>query len=180
MVDVTLKLDEQDFADMVRTLGLTEQRLYAAGYRAVRKTVMWVKTHLARTLSKELQIVQKLVRQRLRVYMQDRRAMQGKVWMGMYKIRASRLGRARQTRAGVSVGRHRFPGSFEATMPSGHTDVFKRRGKSRLKIDIQQLDISEQARQAIAEINAKADERLMIIMEQEINYEIHRMAGRAN
>ena len=178
--NVTIDIDEQDFASMTRALNLTEKRIYAAAYRAIRKTSMWVRTHLARTLSKELQIVQKIIRQRLRVYMQDRRALQGKVWLGMYKIRASRLGHARQTRAGVNVGRRRFPGSFVAKMPTGHIDVFTRRGKSRLPIDIEQLDISEEAKQAMEEISLKTDKRLQAVMEQEINYEIERTLGRAD
>jgi len=180
MVDITVQLDDQDFADMVRALDLTEKQLYAAAYRAIRKTVSWVRTHLAKTLSKELQIVQKVIRQRLRVYMQDRRALQGKVWMGMYNIRASRLGKARQTRTGVSVGRHRFPGSFIATMPTGHTDVFKRRGKARLHIDIQELDISEQAKKVMEEMDLKVEARFQEVLEQEVNYEIQKVMGRAN
>lgn len=177
MVDINLKLDEHDLADLVHTLGLTEQRVYAAGFRAVRKTAQWVKTHLARNLSQELQIVQKVIRQRLRVYLRDRRALEAKVWLGLYQVRASRLGRPRQTRAGVSVGRHRFPGAFIATMKSGHSDVYQRRGDARLPVDIVQLDIAEQAEKALQDMSAKADARLLVVMEQEINYEIQRLAA---
>lgn len=177
MVDVNLNLDKQDFADLVRTLGLTEERLQAAGSRAVRKTAQWVKTHLARNLSKELQIVQKVIRQRLRVYLRDRRSLQAKVWLGLYRVRASRIGRPRQTRAGVSVGRHRFPGAFIASMKSGHEDVYQRRGDARLPIDIVQLEIAEQAEKALQEVSRKADARLMVLMEHEINYEIQRLAA---
>lgn len=38
-------------------------------------------------------------------------------------------------RARLKGGADRIPGAFVATMPSGHTGVFKRRGRARLHID---------------------------------------------
>jgi len=180
MMGVEVRLDEQMFDQLTSTLGLTKRKVEVAGFRSVRKTARWVKTHLARELSKELQIVQKIIRQRLRVYVKDKKAMQAKVWMGMYKIKASRLGRVRQTRTGVSVGRHRFPGAFQATMKTYHTDVYERRDDARLPIDLVELDISEKAMKVLNAVSERTEARLMKIMQQEINYEIQKLKNRVN
>jgi len=180
MIDITLDFDKQDYANMVGALGIADERIHAAAYRTVYKTAKWVNTQFSRALSKETKVAAKFFKKRLRIYRDDPRALKAKVWMGLFKIRASMLGNPQQTRAGVTVGRHRFPGSFVATMPSGHKGVFKRRGKARLKIDEQQLDISEQASKVYREMDLKIEDRFLVLMEQEVNYEINKVMKSVN
>lgn len=53
-------------------------------------------------------------------------------------IPAIALGRARQTRAGVSVGKHQFPGSFIARANGvNNQQVFKRRTAARYPLQVQ-------------------------------------------
>ncbi|NHR08072.1 phage tail protein [Chromobacterium haemolyticum] len=106
--------------------GLSDAAFQNAWRRALRKTGNWVRVHVAKRLSTATRIPQKVIKQR--VYFFLRSQMHGKVWLGLNPIEAGRLGSARQTRAGVTVGRHRFPGAWVMRYrdPGG---VYRRTGR---------------------------------------------------
>lgn len=52
--------------------------------------------------------------------------MVARLWIGTEPIPAGYAGRARQTRAGAVVRKHKFPGAFVATMDSGHRSIWRR------------------------------------------------------
>lgn len=56
---------------------------------------------------------------------------------------SSRVGKPRQPtrKAAARSGRHQWPGAFAATMRSGYVGIFKRRGRERLPIVEQTVDI---------------------------------------
>jgi hypothetical protein len=68
-----------------------------------------------------------------------RRKLRSKIWASFHPIDLREIAHPsepRQTKKGVNIGRrHKYPGHFIATMKNGHTNVFSRRGKKRLKID---------------------------------------------
>ena len=94
----------KEFGDMVPKAAAAAQR------RAINKTIRWLRTHIARAVGKQERIAIGAVRQRLRAYPVTGGDMRGKLWFGINAIEASRVGRARQTGAGVSVAGRRYQG----------------------------------------------------------------------
>lgn len=181
LAQADIHVNKKDLNHLTDVYGLLDDQAEAAAYRAIRKTANWMKVIASREISKEMKLAQKVVRQRLKVFMQDRQALQAKIWLGLYSIRASQLANTMsQTRTGTTVGRHRFPGAFVATMKTGHRDVYKRRGQARLPIDIQQLDISDKARKVLLDVSRRTDRRLMEVLHQELNYELQKVVSNAH
>lgn len=55
------------------------------------------------------------------------RGLKGNVWIGGYPVKASVLGRLKQTNRGARAGRHFFKGAFVSTLRSGHVAAFRRK-----------------------------------------------------
>lgn len=110
-----------------------------------------------------------------------RRAVRGNLtgiaWFGTNPIKAGYLGTPRRTAGGARVGQHVFPGSFVATMPSGHVGIFHRAGRARLPI-VEEVVRLTAAPQAIDGIKRRIPERLAVVFNQEMNYELN-VRGRA-
>ncbi len=104
-----------------------------AGNRAVRETARWARTAGLRAISKADQIpigrLRKAKRGALKVVRRGG-ADSATTWLGIAPVKAGYLGKARQTRGGVRVGKHHYPDAFVRTMPSGYVGVFERMGKS--------------------------------------------------
>ena len=201
----TLKvdIDIKQLLDLGRNL--PPSAMQNAWRRTLRKTSNWIKSQTAKAVSKETKIPQKLLRQRLYFFLRSRDT--GKVWLGLNALEADRLGKARQTRAGVTVGRHRFQSawiyrsrygdggkqrSIKIKRSSGAVEtksynssdantgkVFQRVGKERTPYQRVKFDWSASGEAAFKEAAARAEERLMVVLRQEVNYEIHKAVGRA-
>lgn len=52
----------------------------------------------------------------------------GVVWLGVNELKAAYAGKLEQNESGSFAGQYYFPGSFIATMKSGHTGIFHRTG----------------------------------------------------
>lgn len=98
----------------------------AAQRRAINKTLGWLRTHIARAVGKQERIAIGAVRQRLRAYPVSGGTMRGKLWFGVNAIEASRIGKARQTRAGVSVAGRRYQGAFFKQVYGSSPDIWIR------------------------------------------------------
>lgn len=153
---------------------------------AINKTLDWVTSRAARAIADENDVPLKSLSRRRRI--SKRRAsgqdLSGRLWLGMAPIKAIYLGSARQTRSGARVGSRAFPGSFLATMPSGHLGVFKRdesllrRSKGRSAGSAPNLPITEQtvalkaAESRIRSIFDQAPERLRTVFLQEMRFRL--------
>lgn len=180
--------------------GLSEFAISNAWRRALRKTGDWVKTHVARTLSSDLKVPQRVLKQRLYFFLRSNKMMEGKVWLGLNEIEARRLGSPRQTRTGVTVGRHRFDHAWiyqtwRNTPKNG--GVFRRTGKfmtirrhhytngpkgrewwteeRREAYEEVRFEWDEAGERAFREIAARAQARLFEILEQELRWEISKV-----
>lgn len=175
--------------------GLSDAALEHAWRRALRKTGEWIRTHVARTLSSEIKVPQKVLKQRLYFFLRSMK--QGKVWLGINPIEARRLGAARQTRRGVTVGRHRFDGAWTMKIrdPGG---VYRRTGRWRIgkrhvvtngpagkeywqnnvmveAYEEVKFDWDEAGERAFRSVAARAQERLFEILAQELRYELSKL-----
>ncbi|MEE4079945.1 hypothetical protein [Pseudomonas viridiflava] len=182
----------KDFAAAVPKAAVAAQR------RAINKTLRWLRTHIARAVGRQERIAVAAVRQRLRAYPVNSGAMRGKLWFGLDAISASRIGRARQSRAGVTVAGRRFQGAFLKTVYGGSPDIWirtaskhfdaseyaeTRQGKRRSgfieennsRFPLAKAKVSlEEARPHFDSWVKRADERLMEILKQEFNFEMQK------
>jgi hypothetical protein len=183
----TLRLDI-DADDATKALsGLNERAMEAAMRRAVRKTAIWVKNRTAREVSQATKIELNVLRSRLNLYNSKNSA---KIWLGLNKFKAHHLGKLRQTQRGVSAGKVSFDGAFIRNI-NGNVLAFRRTGERRrmkkgnyagqIREAIERVDYdwSEPGEAAFRAAAARADARLMEILQQEVNYELQKAAGNA-
>lgn len=190
--------DLKAFADLAI---LVPKAAANAQRRAINKTLGWLRTHIARAVGRQEKIAVKAVRQRLRSYPVDGGAMRGKLWFGINPLEASRAGRARQTKAGVSVAGRRYKGAFYKKVYGNQAEVWIRTaskhfdvadypdskvtsqtgassgfvGENSDRFPLAKAKISlEAVRPHFEAWSRKADERLMQILKQEMNFELQK------
>lgn len=179
-MSVTLKAELDIAAALAPLASLGKDAMRNAWRRALKKSANWVKGQTAKQVSAEMHIAQKLVRQRLCFFLHS--ADKGKVWLGLNAIEAHRLGNPRQTRRGVSVGRHRFDKAWIYRSKRGSKSdgkVYRRVGKARMPIEGVKLDWADKGEAAFRKAAAEIEARLMVLLEQEVKYEILKATGRA-
>ncbi|MFJ2388630.1 hypothetical protein [Pseudomonas koreensis] len=185
----------QDFAAVLPKAAANAQR------RAINKTLRWLATQIARAVGRQERIAVAAVRQRLRAYPVSGGANSGKLWFGLNAMEASRIGRPRQSRSGVSVAGRRFQGAFFKKVYGNSADVWIRTGSKHFRADdYPDSDVSravgassgwiaehdnrfplakakvslEQARPHFESWVRKADEHLVHVLQQELNFEVQK------
>ncbi|RMQ45927.1 hypothetical protein ALQ04_01664 [Pseudomonas cichorii] len=180
----------RDFAVAAPRAAATAQR------RAINKTLRWLRTHIARTVSRSEKIAVTAVRQRLRAYPAGKE-MEGKLWFGLNSIAASRIGRVRETSRGVSVAGRTYEGAFFKKVYGPWRDIWIRKASKHWDAEKYGQDASLQRTGWIAENSGRfplfsasvsleeakspfekwvklADERLIVVLKQEFNFEIQK------
>lgn len=184
-----------DFATQVPKAAANAQR------RAINKTLRWLSTHIARAVGKQERIAVKAVRQRLRSYPITGGAMRGKLWFGINPLEASRAGRPRQTKAGVSVGSRRYQGAFFKKVYGSQADIWIRTASKHFdRADYPDSEVTSQTgassgfvgensdrfplakakislhsvRPHFEAWSRKADAQLLHVLTQEMNYELQK------
>jgi hypothetical protein len=185
----------QDFAALVPKAAAAAQR------RAINKTLRWLATQIARAVGRQERIAVAAVRQRLRAYPVSSGANSGKLWFGLNAIEASRIGRPRQSRSGVSVAGRRFQGAFFKKVYGNSADVWIRTASKHFdasdypdsnvsgaggassgwiaehgtRFPLAKAKVSlEQARPHFESWIRKADEQLLHVLQQELNFELQK------
>ncbi|RMO70575.1 hypothetical protein [Pseudomonas syringae group genomosp. 3] len=195
---ITLQPAAADLDALTKFAAVVPKAAAAAQRRAINKTLRWLRTHIAREVGRQERIAVAAVRQRLRAYPASGSAMRGKLWFGLDAISASRIGRARQTRSGVSVAGRRYQGAFFKTVYGGSPDIWirtaskhfdandyapTRQGKGRSgfieengsRFPLAKAKISlEGARPHFDDWVKRADARLLEILKQEFNFELQK------
>lgn len=133
-MQITVKADVNA---TLRALKDKRGRVLQAAVRSLNRTADQVRSAGVKSISAELGIKQKTVRDGLRV-VRARRATLTSIVIGTGKQIGLINFRARQTKAGVVVilgGKKKlFKGAFIGIMPGGHRGVFRRRTSRRLPI----------------------------------------------
>jgi len=181
-----LTIDTHGVVILADAFGASMKQMEAAEVRALNKTVNWLRSKAVQSVSKEMKVAAKLVRQRIAAFKATRRKRYGKVWAGLQPIAAHRLGAAKQTRKGVRAGRHSFDGAFVRTTENGKLTVFQRTGepkrrmskgryagKMREPIERVELDLDQQAvTDALDELFGQAQQRFFTVLKQELKYQV--------
>ncbi|MDM9555655.1 hypothetical protein QU926_18710 [Pseudomonas asiatica] len=202
---ISLRVDPQDvkgFQDFIR---LVPKAVAAAQLRAINKVLRWLRTHIARDVGRQERIAIAAVRQRLKAFPVSSNG-QGRLWFGINPIEASRVGRPRQTRSGVSVAGRRYEGAFFRRVYGGSPDIWIRTASkhfdasdypdsevslggrhrsgwisendSRFPLAKAKISLDDTRAQFEAWTN-RAHERLRVVMEQEMNFELQKYLRRA-
>lgn len=201
---ITLQADRSDLKAFTDFAALVPKALAAAQRRAINKTLRWLRTQIARAVSRQERIAVTAVRQRLRAYPAGSNG-QGKLWFGINPIEASRAGRPRQTRAGVSVAGRRYQGAFFKKVYGGQPDIWIRTASKHFdasnypesevsggggrrsgwisendsRFPLAKAKISlDDVRPHFEEWTNRAHQRLLVVMEQELNFELQKYLRR--
>lgn len=136
---VEIKIDEPQLRQVRQTLAGIPKAMPRVISRAINRTISPAKTAVSRGIRQEVNIKAGDLNKKIKV----EKATFGK-WEGRIKLSTKRIPLedfgAKQTAKGVSYkikkagGRKVISSGFIATMASGHTGVFKRKGKTRLPI----------------------------------------------
>lgn len=99
------------------------------------------------------------------------------IWIGYNPVQAAYLGRLVQNKQGAGAGQHFFPGSFIATMRSGHRSVFHRVPGTRMRNKNKQKtreDAHEmlQAESVVAGVRDRMSVRLTDLFREKIDKEV--------
>ncbi|WP_264375839.1 phage tail protein [Wolbachia endosymbiont (group B) of Sphaerophoria taeniata] len=145
-----------------------EQKIKLAAIKALNKTAIWLKSKAAKEISEEKK---SLIRKRLRIFKAKTSRLDVLMRANLYDIRASEVGKMKQTRKGAKVGKHEFIGAFTAKMPRGNSGVFRREGRKALPIQEVKLGLEPEASKIIKElVNYETEGIFEKYFERELNY----------
>lgn len=201
---ISLQANPQDVKGFKDFAKLVPKAVAAAQRRAVNKVLRWLRRHIARDVGRQERIAIAAVRQRLKAFPVSSNG-QGRLWFGINPIEASRAGRPRQSRTGVSVAGRRYKGAFFKRVYGGNPDIWIRtaskhfdakdypdsevsgRGGRRSgwvaendsRFPLAKAKISlEEVRPHFEAWTNRAHERLLVVMEQELNFELQKYLRR--
>ena len=202
---ISLRVDPQAVKGFQDFMRLVPKAVAAAQRRAINKVLRWLRTHIARDVGRQERIAIAAVRQRLKAFPVSSNG-QGRLWFGINPIEASRAGRPRQTRSGVSVAGRRYEGAFFKRVYGGSPDIWIRTASkhfdasdypdsevsggggrrsgwisendSRFPLAKAKISLDDTRAHFEAWTN-RAHERLQIVMEQEMNFELQKYLRRA-
>lgn len=192
-----------DFARAVRNatavIQATPKQMEVATQRAIRKTMRWLRGVAARELSQQLGIPQKTLKQRLTLSRVSKGMDQAHVlWMGLAPLSAELAGKARQTRKGVTVGKHKYEGAFlrsiynpeenvwirtRRNQRQGYTTVSRKRKANpksvppelagRFPVQRIGIELDGVAHEVFRRLERRALDRFNTLIEQELNYAVN-------
>jgi hypothetical protein len=175
MLAFKLELDQFDIRGIFEA---TTAQISTAQRRAIGKTIRWLSTRVSRELSQQFDVPQRVFQVRAKRSFDD---VSGSLWVGLNPIAASWLGRARQTKLGVSVRSHRFGGAFIAKMHNGHIGIFQRSTDKALPIETVRAKLVEGTSADIsaflAGYEAQASQYYAKTFEHELNYILNKAAA---
>lgn len=203
---ITLQARPQDVRGFEQFAQLVPKAIVAAQRRAINKTLRWLRGKIAREVGVQERIAISAVRKRLLAYPMGSNG-QGKLWFGIKPIEASRAGRARQTRAGVSVAGRHYKGAFYRRVYGDQADIWIRAGSKHFTAEDYPDSMIEARRKGrsgwIAESSSigrfplakakisledvrphfeiwtsRAHDRLLVVMKQELNFELQKFLRR--
>ena len=180
-MEISLKIKVEDIARVERELAGMRNAGNRVLARGLNKTLGGVRTDISVEIRKELNVKKATIDKTSRITkaMPDR--LTASIESMGQPLPLSSFSGTRQRVKGVSVkvkqnhSRKVIPGTFLATMQSGHTGVFWRMGKKRLPLSqrfsssVPDVFSNESVMNAV---KAKATERLHVNILHELNYEL--------
>ena len=174
LFNFTAHIDESEVRRVLEAFNLDDAGIQRAVKRAIRKVAKRVKSRVAASTAKEVAIPKRVLDKRLKTYDKPD-GLSTKVWLGLNVIPVRYLGNPRQTRSGVRVGRHSFPGAFVMQNLGIQTGrVYRRTTKKKFPLETVSMEIYGHGETAMRR-EAKAAERYFLdVLTQELNYELQK------
>lgn len=143
---LNLEVDGAELARIADDLQATDAQAGKALFSTLNKMASWLRAESVRRLARHLKLPARIARRRLFRFALRRRGNGGEVvvFYGLNPIALVYM-TARQTKTGVTAGAHKRKGAFIAQGRGKNQQVFKRRGKARLPLDKQTLEIYDEA-----------------------------------
>lgn len=147
--------------------------------RAINKTARYTMTRIARESALAIGVKLKALRGRLRSYTKERGGLsvKKKIWFGANPMSAKYLGKPTRVTGGIRTGNRLWAGAFSNEKLGGH--VFRRTTPNRLPIDRMDENIHDSVNAAMIDAYDYAEARVMVVLQQELNYEFLKLIGRA-
>lgn len=190
---ITLRPSIADVKAFTEFAAVVPKAAAAAQRRAINKTLRWLVTHISRAVGRKERIAISAVRQRLRAFPIGSNG-QGKLWFGINPLESSRIGRPKKGLTSVSVAGRRYQGAFFEKVYGGKADIWIRTGSkhfntsdypsgdesggisgsdSRLSLAKAKVSL-EDVTPLFEEWVARAEERLVEVLQQELNFELQK------
>ena len=105
---ISLDISAQGIESIIAELEPTEKQVNAALSRTLNKMAKWIQTRTVKGLSAELQVMQKVLRRRMRktTILKTSTGWTINLWYGLNEISLIHLN-ARETKRGVTAGKHK-------------------------------------------------------------------------
>lgn len=181
MLAVNLDFDRFDIPEI---FAAKPAQIKQAHRRAMGKTIRWLSTRVSRELGQQFDLPQRVFQVRAKRSFDHEYA---SLWIGLNPIAANWLGKARQTRKGVSVRSHKFNGAFIAKMKNGHIGVFQRgerrirNGKVHYPLEKVAIKVnsggSDEIESSLADYQGRATTYFQNTFEHELKYILNRAAA---
>lgn len=199
-VDITLNV-ARDLAQATAYMTAAPQQMEKATQRAMKKTMRWLRKHIAKDLATALGVTQKSIKHRLTLTQAGKGAHGVHIlWLGTAPMAVEMVGKPRQTKRGVTVGKRKFPGAFYRDIYGDGPKVWIRTsrardlgltlptwGKSsrhrantippgdsgRFPVQRVAIDIDTTARDIFRRYEKQAQRRFSTLIEQELNYAVN-------
>lgn len=194
----------QEITRATAAMQATPRQVERASERAIKKTIRWLQTRIAREVGAALGLPQKSLKPRLTTSVVGSGADRVHIlWFGSLPLPAERAGKARQTRRGTSVGRRRFDGAFvtqiynpeanvwirsRRNVNAGHFTMGKPRRASgasvppelsgRFPVQRVGIELDAQAREIFKRYQHRAQARFGELIDQELNYAVNHEKAR--
>ena len=204
-VDIQLNF-AQDITRATAQIAATPAQLEKAVQRAIKKTMRWLQTRIAREVATALGVPQKAIKHRLSVT-QTGKGTNGIhiLWLGTAPLAAESAGKPRQTKAGVTVGKRKFPGAFYRDVYGDGPKVWIRASRANaLGMDLPQwgrkqrarastlapgeggrfpvrrvsIDVQHVANDIFGRYQKQAEQRFNTVIDQELNYAVNHESKR--
>ena len=140
-----LTIDTKQLDLLIKEFSASDKVVYLALRSALNRTAKWLRTQTTRDMRDSLKIKAALIRRRLKVA-RIKKTSNGWVinlWLGLNPIPMHDLN-PKKTNTGVKAGKYAVEHAFLAK-----GTVFKRKGKNRLPIEKQFIDIQKQGENAL-------------------------------
>ncbi|MBV2145270.1 MAG: phage tail protein [Wolbachia endosymbiont of Pissodes strobi] len=137
---------------VMQSIDAERKKVEKAAVSGLNKTALWLKAQVAKEISEEKKIKLTIMRKRLRIFKARTSRLDVLMRANLYDIRASEVGKMKQTRKGAKIGKHDFIGAFTAVMPKGNSGIFKREGRAALPIKEVKLPLEPEASRIIGNL----------------------------
>lgn len=169
---INLEINENKLQEISKKLVAEQKHIKTALGRAIRKTAQWIRTISVREISKLTNIQQKIVRRRVRVYIEGSRQLYAKVYYGQDPIAMVWMN-PKQNKRGVKAGKNFVKSAFIASIKQGgKPNVYKRVGKERFPVTKQVVEIENESNTVINDhVFDGFEKKFFEIFERELRWE---------